>query len=113
MFRGELLDKGWPDDSEVAMLAGKAPGPEAATYTIQERAVLCWVCGQSPGIASSIRTSSSASLAQSGRKLHHSSPCSHATTILMAGDAHSGFIRRTHYSMNRRRQTFFQTYLCA
>ncbi|MFL9866645.1 hypothetical protein PQR67_20925 [Paraburkholderia fungorum] len=38
MFRDELLDKGWPDDSEVAMLAGKAPGPEAATYAIEERA---------------------------------------------------------------------------
>jgi hypothetical protein len=37
-FRDELLEKGWPDDCQVAERAGNAPGPEAVTYTTQARA---------------------------------------------------------------------------
>lgn len=37
-FRDELLEKGWPDANRVAELAGKTPGPEAATYAIRARA---------------------------------------------------------------------------
>lgn len=37
-FRDELLGKGWPDAYRVAELAGKPPGPEAATYAIRVQA---------------------------------------------------------------------------
>lgn len=37
-FRDELLEKGWPDDRQVAELAGKVSGLEATTYAAKAQA---------------------------------------------------------------------------
>ncbi|WP_329601629.1 hypothetical protein [Paraburkholderia antibiotica] len=37
-FRDELLERGWPDDIQVAELADEAPGPEATTFAIRAQA---------------------------------------------------------------------------